>query len=42
MNPRATEEPRSGIKHGYLKSQSELMESFEKIMIDTFQAMCYG
>ena len=27
-NPRATEEPRAGLKHGCLNSQSELMESF--------------
>ena len=27
-NPKATEEPRAGLEHGHLNSQSELMESF--------------
>ena len=27
-NPRATEEPRAGLKHGCLNSQSELREQF--------------
>ena len=39
-NPKVSEEPRCGETQGHLNSQSELMESFGKILSDKCDRIC--